>query len=47
VARRNHDNARTAYAAVVDLLEKLSLDQRQRQEIEAKLALVTGRLSLL
>ena len=47
VARRNHDNARTAYAAVVDLLEKLYLDRPQRQAIETKLALVTGRLSLL
>ena len=47
VVRRNHGNARTAYAAVVSLLERLSLDQRQRQKIEAKLAVVRARLSLL
>ena len=47
VVRRNHGNAWTAYAAVVSLLERLSLDQRQRQKIEAKLAVVTGRLLLL
>jgi hypothetical protein len=45
--RRNHENARTAYTTVVDLLEKLSLDGTQRQEVETKLAVVRARLSLL
>jgi len=47
VARRNHDNARTAYAAVVDLFEKLYLDRPQRQAIETKLGTLRARLSLL
>jgi hypothetical protein len=47
VVRRNHDNARTAYATIADLLRKLSLDQLQRQAIEAKLDTLRARLSLL
>ena len=44
VVRRNHDNARTAYTAVVNLLERLFLDRPQRQEIEAKLDTLRARL---
>jgi len=47
VVRRNHENARTAYTAVVNLLERLSLDRPQRQEIETKLDILRARLSLL
>jgi hypothetical protein len=41
---RNHNNARTAYGATVHLLEKLTPDARQRQEINAKLAALKTRL---
>ncbi len=47
VVRRNHDNARTAYTAVANLLERLYLDRPQRQEIEAKLDTLRARLSPL
>jgi hypothetical protein len=39
VIRRNHDNARTAYATIADLLGKLSLDQLQRQGLKQSWAL--------
>jgi len=42
--RRNQANARKACASVINLLEKLSPDERQRQVIEAKLALLKARL---
>jgi hypothetical protein len=47
VALRNHDNARTAYTAVVNLLERLYLDGTQRLEAETKLGTLRARLSLL
>ena len=47
VVRRNHDNARTAYTAVVNLLERLYLDGTQRLEAETKLGTLRARLSLL
>ena len=42
--RRNHRNARAAYETVVLLLQKLRLDEGQRQAIDAKLALLRTRL---
>jgi hypothetical protein len=47
VVRRNHGNARTACTAVVNLLQRLSLDRLQRHDVETKLAVVRARLSLL
>jgi len=44
VVRRNYDNALKAYTTVVDLLERLSPDEQQRHEIEAKLTIVRARL---
>ena len=42
--RRNHNNARKAYDSTLQLLEKLTPNGRQRQEIETKLAVVKARL---
>ena len=42
--RRNHNNARKAYDAVVHLLEKLTPAVWQWQEINAKLAVLKTRL---
>ncbi len=42
--RRNHDNARKAYDAVVYFLEKVMPDPTQREVIDAKLALLRRRL---
>ena len=47
VVRRNHGNARTAYIAIENLLERLYLDRPQRQAIETKLGTLRARLSLL
>ena len=47
VVRRNHGNARTAYIAVENLLERLYLDRPQRQAIETKLDTLRARLLLL
>ncbi len=47
VIRRNHDNARTAYATIADLLGKLRLDETQRQAIDTKLDTLRARLALL
>jgi hypothetical protein len=47
VVRRNHDKARTAYTAVVNLLERLYPERPQQQEIEAALDTLRARLSLL
>jgi len=47
VVRRNHNNARTAYTAVVNLLERLSLDKSQREQIQLKLDTLKARLSQL
>jgi hypothetical protein len=44
---RNHDNARKAYATVVDFLKKLHPDERQSEVIEAKLALLKARLDAI
>jgi len=44
VVRRNYDNALKAYTTVVDLLERLSPDEQQRHELEAKLTIVRARL---
>jgi hypothetical protein len=44
---RNHDNARKAYTASLSILEKLSLDEPQRQAIEEKLARLKTRLDSL
>jgi len=41
---RNYNNARQAYDTVLRLLEKLRTDARQRQIIDAKLALLKTRL---
>lgn len=41
---RNHNNARKAYDTVLRLLEKLTPDAEQRQEINAKLAVLKMRL---
>ena len=42
--RRNHNNARRAYDAVVHLLGQLTPDAGQRQEIDTKLDLLKTRL---
>jgi hypothetical protein len=42
--RRNHNNARRAYDAVVHLLEKLTPDAGQQLQIDTKLGLLKMRL---
>jgi hypothetical protein len=42
--RRNRDNACKAYAEVVQRLDEQLLETPQRQEVEAKLAIVKARL---
>ncbi len=42
--RRNHNNARKAYDAVLHLLENLRPSVSERQVIDAKLALLKARL---
>ena len=41
---RNHQNARHAYDSVVVFLQKLAINSRERQTIEANLALLKARL---
>ena len=41
---RNHANARRAYDTVIRLMQNLSLDDTQREELAAKLALLKLRL---
>lgn len=45
--RRNHDNARKAYDAVLHLLENLRPSVSERQVINVKLALLRTRLQAL
>ncbi len=42
--RRNHNNARKAYDAVLRLLDNLTPSLSERQAIDAKLAILKARL---
>jgi hypothetical protein len=46
-ARRKYDNARTAHDTVVRLLDRLTPNAKQRQAIDAKLALSKTRLQAI
>jgi hypothetical protein len=44
ITRRNHDNARKAYDAVLRLLQNLTPSLSERQAIDAKLSILKARL---